>query len=92
MSSYELNFEVCCLTTLSTAVIIQRPSQINEKRMEQWWNEIDGGKPKYSEKSPSTATPFTTNPTPIGQGLNNELKYTLSQEVCEISDPHNCVC
>jgi len=37
---------------------------------------LTGGKPKYSEKSLSIATQFTTNPTPIGQGLNNELKYT----------------
>jgi len=31
MSIYELNFEVCCSTTLSTAVIIQRLSRSNEK-------------------------------------------------------------
>jgi len=31
MSIYELNFEVWCLTTLPTAVFIQRLSQINEK-------------------------------------------------------------
>jgi hypothetical protein len=67
MSTYELNFEVCCLTTLSTVAIIQRLSQIKEEGWRNGGMILTGKKPKYSEKSLSIATPFTTNPTPTGQ-------------------------
>jgi hypothetical protein len=42
--------------------------------MEHRWNEIDRGKPKYSEKTYPSATLSTTNPTWTDWGSNPDLR------------------
>lgn len=42
--------------------------------MEQMWNDIHRGTPKYSEKIPSLANSCTTNPTCIGLEVKTGLR------------------
>jgi hypothetical protein len=47
---------------------------VPDKKMGQWWNDTDRGKPKNLEKNLSQcATLFTTNPTWTGPGANPDL-------------------
>jgi hypothetical protein len=62
---------IICLMTLSTTRLHSLRVLDEIMRVEHWWNDTDGGKPKYSMKKLYRATLSYTNPTPIGPETNH---------------------